>query len=111
MMAIELRLFIESLDGIDSYIKSDHILNLFETINGKMPDDKEKMIEIIDRFFELEPETRILYQIGRRMGFFRGPEDMDGSPHLERVKKACDHYGVTPENVDSVIDELMKRFV
>jgi radical SAM superfamily enzyme YgiQ (UPF0313 family) len=111
MMAKELRLFIESLDGIDSYIKSDHILNLFETINGKMPEDKEKMIEIIDRFFELEPETRILYQIGRRMGFFRGPEDMDGSPHLERVKKACDHYGVTPENVDSVIDELMKRFV
>ena len=35
MMAKELRLFIESLDGIDSYIKSDHILNLFETIDGK----------------------------------------------------------------------------
>ncbi|SDT84251.1 radical SAM protein [Desulfobacula phenolica] len=111
MMAKELRLLIESLDGIDSYIKSDHILNLFETINGKMPEDKEKMIGIIDRFFELEPEKRILYQVGRRMGFFRGPDDMDNSPHLERVKKACTLYGVTPENIDSVIDELMKRFV
>lgn len=111
MMAKELRLFIESLDGIDSYIKSDHILNLFETINGKMPEDKEKMIGVIDRFFELEPQKRILYQVGRRMGFFRGPDDMDDSPHLERVKKACTLYGVTPENIDSVIDELMKRFV
>ena len=111
MMAKELRLFIESLDGIDSYIKSDHILNLFETINGKMPEDKEKMIEIIDQFFDLEPEKRVLYQIGRRMGFFRGPDDMDTSPHIERVKQACDHYAVTPENVDSVIDEFMKRFV
>ena len=111
MMAKELRLFIESLDGITSYIKSDHILNLFETINGKMPEDKEKMINIIDRFFELEPEKRVLYQIGRRMGFFRGPEEIDDSPHLESVKQACDHYGVTPENVDSVIDNLMKRFV
>ncbi|CCK79423.1 radical SAM protein [Desulfobacula toluolica] len=111
MMAKELRLLIESLDGIDSYIKSDHILNLFETINGKMPEDKEKMIGIIDRFFELEPEKRILYQVGRRMGFFRGPDDMDNSPHIERVKKACTLYGVTPENIDSVIDELMKRFV
>jgi len=111
MMAKEIRLFLESLDGIDSYVKSDHILNLFETINGKLPDDKGKMIGIIDRFFELTPEDRILYQIGRRMGFFRGPEDMDQSPHLERVKQACRYYGVTPANIDSVIDELMKRFV
>lgn len=111
MMAKELRLFIESLDGINSYIKSDHILNLFETLNGKMPEDKEKMINIIDRFFELEPEQRVLYQIGRRMGFFRGPDEMETSPHLEKVKQACNLYGVTPENVDVVIDDLMKRFV
>ncbi len=111
MMAKELRLFLESLDGVNSYIKSDHILNLFETINGKMPEDKEKMIRIIDRFFEFEPEKRVLYQIGRRMGFFKGPDDLDNSPHLERVKQACEHYGVTPQNVDSVIDDLMKRFV
>ncbi|MBT6341748.1 MAG: radical SAM protein [Desulfobacula sp.] len=111
MMAKELRLFIESLDGIDSYIKSDHILNLFETVNGKLPKDKEKMIGIIDQFFDLEPEKRVLYQIGRRMGFFRGPDEIDTSPHLEKVEQACKNYGVTPQNVDSVIDELMKRFV
>lgn len=111
MMAKEIRLFLESLDGIDSYVKSDHILNLFETINGKLPEDKAKMIGIIDGFFELSPEDRILYQIGRRMGFFRGPEDMTDSPHLDKVKQACRYYGVTPVNVDSVIDELMKRFV
>ncbi len=111
MMAKELRLFLETLDGIDSYIKSDHILNLFETIDGKMPEDKEKMINIIDRFFELDPDQRALYQVGRRMGFFRGPDDMESSPHLERIKQTCDLYGVTPDNVDSVIDELMRRFV
>jgi len=111
MMAKELRLFLETLDGIDSYIKSDHILNLFETINGKMPEDKSKMIGIIDHFFEMAPEQRVLYQVGRRMGFVRGPEDMEKSEHLGRVKQACATYGVTPENVDTVINELMKRFV
>ncbi len=111
MMAKEIRLFLETLDDIDSTIKSDHILNLFENINGKMPEDKQKMIGIIDRFFEMPPEQRILYQVGRRMGFFRGPEDMEKSEHLPRVKQACATYGVTPENVDEVINELMKRFV
>lgn len=111
MMAMELRLFLETLDGIDSYIKSDHILNLFETIDGKMPEDKKKMIDIIDRFFALDSDQRTLYQVGRRMGFFRGPDDLQNSPHLEKVKQACELYGVTHENVDTVIDELMKQFI
>ncbi len=111
MMAKELRLFLESLDGIESHVKSDHILNLFENINGKMPEDKAAMIGIIDSFFDMPKEKRILYQVGRRMGFFRGPEDMEQSSDLERVEKACQAYGVTPENVDDVIDQLMKRFV
>jgi len=111
MMAKEIRLFLESLDNIESQVKSDHILNLFETINGKLPEDKERLIQIIDSFFDLSEEQRVLYQVGRRMGFFRGPEDMAESMHLDQVKQACSHYGVTPENVDTVIDELMKRFV
>ncbi|MCK5836060.1 MAG: radical SAM protein [Desulfobacula sp.] len=111
MMAKEIRLFLESLDNITSQVKSDHILNLFETINGKLPEDKERLINIIDSFFDLPPEQRVLYQLGRRMGFFRGPGDMENSPHLDQVQQACRNYGVTPENVDEVIDELMKRFV
>jgi radical SAM superfamily enzyme YgiQ (UPF0313 family) len=111
MMAKELRLFLETLDGIDSFIKSDHILNLFETIEGRYPRDKKKMIGIIDHFFSLSSEDRVLYQIGRRMGFFRGPEDLEHSPHVEQVRQAVRRYNVTPENVDNVIDELMNRFV
>lgn len=111
MMAKELRLFLESLDNIDSQVKSDHILNLFETINGKLPKDKERLIAIIDSFFDLPPDQRVIYQVGRRMGFFAGPEEMEKSPHLDQVKQACRHYGVTPENVDTILDELMKRFV
>ena len=111
MIATELRLMLETLDNIQSRIQSDHILNLFETVTGKMPDDRAKMIRIIDRFFELPPEDRILYQIGRRMGFLKGPEDMDTSPRMDQVRLACENYGVTPKNVDKILDQLMMRFV
>lgn len=111
MMAKELRLFLESLDNIQSKIKSDHILNLFETLNGQLPRDREKLICIIDGFFDLPEQDRVLYQVGRRMGFFRGPEDMAASPHMAQVRQACQQFGVTPDNVDEVINQLMKRFV
>nr|WP_319491856.1 radical SAM protein [uncultured Desulfobacter sp.] len=111
MIATELRLMLETLGNIRSRIKSDHILNLFETVTGEMPKDKEKMIEIIDRFFNLPPQERILYQIGRRMGFFKGLEDMNSSPQMDQVRQACENYGVTPKNVDQILDRLMMRFV
>jgi len=111
MIATELRLMIEALDNIQSRIKSDHILNLFETVAGRMPHDKEKMIQVIDRFFDLPPKERILYQIGRRMGFFKGPGDMDTSPRMDQVRLACKNYGVTPKNVDEILGRLMMRFV
>ncbi len=111
MMARELKLLLENLDGITSVIKSDHILNLFETVEGKLPEDKESMLDVIDTFFNLAPEDQVLYQVGRRMGFFKDPKDLETSPHLEKVQQTCQMYGVTPDNVDMVIDELMKRFV
>jgi hypothetical protein len=34
------------------------------------------------------------------------------SPHrLNKAEKTCKELGITPENVDEVIDELMKRFI
>ena len=111
MIAKEIRVFLESLNGIDSYIKSDHILNLFETIEGRLPWDKDRMIKVIDDFFDLNPEDQVFYQIGRRLGLFRSLGDMANNTHMDQVRMACEYYGVTPDNVDRVIDELMERFV
>ncbi len=111
MIAKEIRMFLEALDQITSIIKSDHILNLFETIEGKFPQDKERLIGIIDDFFALSPEDQVRYQVGRRMGFFRGPEDMKASLNMEQVRNICTQHNVTSENVDTVIKDLMERFV
>jgi hypothetical protein len=45
------------------------------------------------------------------MGFFKGLEDMDTSPQMDKVRLACENYGVTPKNVDQILDRLMMRFV
>jgi hypothetical protein len=111
MIARELKLFLESLDGITSYIKSDHILNLLETVEGRMPHDKARMVAVVDSFLDMAPEQRVVYQVGRRMGLFRGPMDMADGTLVARAEEACRLHGVTVDNVDTVIDGLMKRFV
>lgn len=111
MMAKETLLFIESLNGITSVLKSDHILNLFQNLEGKLPEDKENMMDIVRRFLDLPPDRQCVYQVGRRLGFFSRMSDMEIPGRLERAEKACRQFGITPENVDEVIDELMKRFI
>jgi len=109
--ARELLVFLQTLDGITSTLKSDHILNLFENLEGQYPEDKEKMVGIVQEFLELDPRERMLYQVGRRMGLFRGLDDMRSVSKRQHVENACRSADITPDNVDEAVDELMKRFI
>jgi len=109
--ARELLVFLETLNGINSTIKSDHILNLFEEIEGKLPEDKDRMVGVVRQFIEMDPHRRMLYQVGRRLGLFSRLSELD-TPHLaDRAEETCIQNGITPDNVDDVISELMKRFI
>lgn len=110
-IAEEILLFLQSLEGITSTLKSDHILNLFEDIEGKFPQDKQKMIAIAERFLAMPPEEQMLFQVGRRIGLFTRLDDLHDSARRTQVKQTCSRLGITPDNVDSIVDEMMKRFI
>ncbi len=111
MMAKEILLFIESLTGINSEVKSDHILNLFQEIDGKLPEDKAYMTGIFETFLEMPKNRRYLYQAGRRLGIFSCLSDMNDQKRLAKAENVCRENNITEENADQVIDELMKRFI
>lgn len=110
-MAEEILLFVEALNGIASTIKSDHILNLFEEIEGNLPDDKERMIEVLKTFLAMDPREQCIYQVGRRAGFFSRLTDMQSPVRRARAENVCQQLRITPENVDRTLSELMKRFI
>lgn len=109
--AEEILLFLENLEGIASTITSDHILNLFEEVEGKLPGDKEKMTGVIRRFLSMEPGERMLYQVGRRLGRLHSIDDLEDKGVRKELEDLCRSYGITPQNTDEVINEVMKRFI
>jgi ABC-type uncharacterized transport system ATPase subunit len=107
----EILLFIEALEGITSTLRSDHILNLLQEVEGTFPADKERMTGVLRHFLELPPEEQTLYQVGRRVGLFTRLTDLQ-EPNLRRqAANLCARHQVTPENVDSVVDEIIKNFI
>ncbi|MDH4212774.1 MAG: radical SAM protein [Candidatus Thorarchaeota archaeon] len=110
-IAQELIMFIEDLEGINSMVVSDHILNLFADLEGKLPDGKKHMLSILHAFLEMDSEKQILYRLGRRLGLFNHLKDMDDIRKMDRVLQIAVDEGISSENIDLVIDRLMERFI
>ncbi|MHB8908184.1 MAG: radical SAM protein [Syntrophales bacterium] len=88
----EIRLFFETLEGITSEVASDHILNLLEELEGKLPDDRGRILGTVDRFFHLTAEQRMIFRLGRRMGVYRRLADLDDRPTYERLGGILEGY-------------------
>jgi len=114
MLARELKLFIETLDGITSTLTSDHIMNLLEEVSGKFPQDKEKMLQVIEKYQALSEEDRMIYRIGRRGGAYRSTDDLAHDPATyEKIKSLLEELqakeGVT--GVEKFITETVDRYI
>jgi radical SAM superfamily enzyme YgiQ (UPF0313 family) len=109
--AEEMLLFLEHLNGITSMVKSDHILNLFQEVEGRLPDDQAAMTGAIRAFLALAPEAQVVFQTGRRLGLLACLADMEVPERRRRAEQAVATYGIRPDNVDTVVEEIMKRFI
>ena len=113
VQAKEILLLIQQLDGITSRIKSDHMFNLLQEIDGTLPADKQRLIDILQAFIALPPQQRVWFQVGKRTGHFLHLSDMQLPGRRAEVEAICRQHGITPENVDAklnaMIQEQMKR--
>jgi len=108
----EIRLFIETLEGIDSTVVSDHILNLLEEVEGKLPGDKVKMLEVIDRYLALPEEDRFVFRLGRRQGFYRRLDDLADKDMYQRLQPIVAKYlSSDPAKMDRDLDRMRQSFI
>ncbi len=106
----EIRTFVEHLDGIGSYLASDHILNLLMEVEGKLPEDKPRILACLDHFLALPTDEQNTYIIGRRSGLFRCPDDVRDPQRRkwaeERARRLADEG-----RFEETVRDLMRRFV
>lgn len=110
-MVRELLILIENLEGIQSTIKSDHILNILPEVEGQLPGDKDKMISVLKWYLDLSSHEQIIYRIGRRTGTMNFMDDLSNESLRRHVRELIDLYQVTEKTVDQVTDRLMNRFI
>lgn len=109
----EIKLFLENLQGIESTVVSDHILNLLEEVQGQLPAAQEKMINLIDQYLSLAEEERLAFRLGRRLGYYRLLSDLQDqnlrarlAPMIKEIQKAAD-----PQAAEKEVYHLMENYI
>lgn len=109
VLAEEILLLLERLEKITSRVKSDHSYNLFQEIDGTLPHDKERMLEVLRGFIALKPSDRALFQLGKRSGYFLRLGDMLIPGRMQQAAALCRAEGVTADNADVRIHEIIQE--
>jgi radical SAM superfamily enzyme YgiQ (UPF0313 family) len=109
LIAEEIKLLLENLHGINSVLKSDHMNNLLQTVEGRLPADREKMIAAVQTYLDLNPTDQVLFQIGRRFGFMFRTEDLASPEKAAKAEAIRRQYDIDPDNADRTLDLIVDR--
>ena len=107
----EERLLIENLDCQANYV-SDHITNLLQEIEGRLPDDKGAMLACLERFQNLPAGERANFIVGRRIGIYTRLDDLDDANKRRVVEPALSKLDQGDGKLDNAkLYGLMERFI
>lgn len=109
VLAKEILLLLDRLVNVTSRVKSDHSYNLFQEIDGKLPDDRERLLGVLRSFIAMTAEERLLFQLGKRSGHFLRLGDMKIPGRSEQVAEICRKAAIVPENADQWIHDMIQE--
>jgi len=110
----EIALLIANLQ-CGSYLVSDQMANLLYAVEGRLPQDKEKMLQVIDDYLQKPEPERLAFRLQQRWRSFLSVYGSLPEPLEQQVQEAWDalRRGV-PEaraRVDAAISALKEGFV
>jgi radical SAM superfamily enzyme YgiQ (UPF0313 family) len=112
----EIHTFISRLE-CHARVTSDHIMNLLEEVEGKMPEDKPRMLAALDRYLGLDPDDKLIFRVGRRLAaaggsVFRNLDDLDDSDKRQAIEELLERLNIhSSEDLDEAINKIREQFI
>ena len=108
----EQRLLIESLNDVTSYYANHHGVDLLMEARGQLPEDKPKLLAVMDRYLGLPEEERLNYTLGKRLGYYRYLDDMQDENRKMFVQgKLREILEAYPGQFDEICHQLRAQVV
>ncbi len=102
----EQRLLLENLSGIESHYANHHSVDLLLEVRGQLPEDKARLLAILDRFLGLDPKDQINFTLGRRLGYYQRLSDMDNWLTYDFVERQAQKIRAGGESFEAIFHRL-----
>ena len=109
-VAREIAEFIRELK-VESNLVSDHIENLLPEVEGKLPEDQENILNVINRYLSLPSEERLIYRLGRRSGHYNGLDDLSHPGKRASMERLLQQIQRSGKDVEDVIFNLKQGYL
>jgi hypothetical protein len=87
-------------------------MSLFEEVAGKLPEDKEAMLAVIDRYLALPPEEKLLFRLGRRGGGLRSFDELNNPLARQKLQSAMRELSSQAgHDIEKVITEFADQYI
>lgn len=111
-MIKEQRQLINQIEGIHSHYGNFHGINLLTELEGILPDDKNKLLSIIDDYLSLYSTLQLNFIFGRRLGYYSRLAGFQDSPAFSTVQQQIERIqGENPESIEAVFHDLRNRII
>jgi hypothetical protein len=85
-------------------------MNLIETVQGRLPDAKDQMLDILDHYLGLPEKEKLMYRLCRRMGRCREPRDIDRYGLRRDLTAAFDRVAAQGD-VEDILNQMADSMV
>jgi radical SAM superfamily enzyme YgiQ (UPF0313 family) len=108
----EQKLLLENLENVTSHYVNHHGVDLLMEARGQLPDEKGKIMAVLDRFLNLPEEDQNLYIMGKRLGYYQALDNLNNEPLRKEVKlKLKETEELYPGQLEQVFHALRSRVV
>jgi radical SAM superfamily enzyme YgiQ (UPF0313 family) len=111
-MIQEQRKLLEGLENVHCHYGNFHGINLLTELEGVLPEDKSKLLSIIDDFLSLSPELRNNFILGRRLGSYGRLEGFQQAPAFSFVQQQLENIqNAASENLEALYHDMRNRII
>lgn len=111
-MIEEQRQLLAQLDGIHSHYGNFHGINLLTELEGTLPEDKQKLLGILDAFLGLPAELQHNFILGRRLRQYGGLDAFQQSPSFAVVQQQMETFQQSnPGGLEALFHDLRNRII
>lgn len=108
----EIRLLIEHTRGCGGFLASDHIINLLQEVEGRLREDGDHMLHVIDQYLSMPEDEQKLFQLARRSGWIATLQDFYAlsSSRIGRLSEVASQVS-GEDDWNELVNEMMARYI